>query len=166
MCTVSEERASHGKGIYAERASEGRGARAAAPLRTERERKRDCADAAAIGGEERERGEANVGYLDCSRHRSRLPLLPSEEGKATATVGRSRGEGDRGDGGKRATRGKRHRGGVGYIYTHTHCIHHSQTHAAEEWRAWMERTRGILEFPLQKDESGGEDESGEFDDAL
>ena len=70
------------------------------------------------------------------------------------------------DGGKRATRGKRHRGGVGYIYTHTHCIHHSQTHAAEEWRAWMERTRGILEFPLQKDESGGEDESGEFDDAL
>ena len=84
----SERGASESRQRYLRRTSEGRGARAAAPLRTERERKRDCADAAAIGGEERERGEANVGYLDCSRHRSRLPLLSSEEeGKATATVG-------------------------------------------------------------------------------
>ena len=167
----SERGASHGKGIYAERArGEGRG------------QQRRCGRR---GNEKEivppppseERGERRMLVtstaadiaVDCLCYRVRRGRQRPRSVERRGGPGEAR---------ERGTRGKRHRGGVGYIYTHTHSIHHSQTHAAAEAEGgeeggsgehgWNERTRGTLEFPLQKDESGGEDESGggKFDDAL
>ena len=97
--------------------------------------------------------EANVGCLDWSRHRSRLPRS-SEEGRATAAAAavvrlRLRWM-ETGRGAAAAA-----------IFIHTR-IHHSQTHAGRKRRDEVLRNSRCKKMN-QEDESGG---GREIDDAL